>query len=183
VRLAPLACLLAVAVLLAGCGSKKSQPPTTAQWADGVCTAVNTWTTSIKSSISLVTSGNISKSSIQNAGKEMESATETLESDLKGLGKPNTPSGQKEQASIDQLSSDLKTDIDSIKTTLNGVSSISSAVSAASTATSTLATMKTQITSTYTQLKQGDVSGELKTAFAQSSSCSKLTSNVSSISP
>jgi hypothetical protein len=180
-RLAPQGCLLVVALCLAGCGSKKSEQLTPAQWADGVCSAIDSWTTSIKSSVSSVANGNISKDSIQSAGKEIESATDKLESDLEGLGKPNTPSGQEAKDSIDQLSSQLRTNIDSIKSTIDGVSSISSAVSAASTVSTNLTAMKNQISSTYTQLKQGNVSGELKTAFAQSSSCSKLT-NKSSIS-
>jgi phosphoenolpyruvate-protein kinase (PTS system EI component) len=181
-RLLPLLVLAALAALLAGCGSKKSQPTTTADWANGVCTAIDTWATSIKSSVTSVTSGNVSKSSIQGAGKDMQSATDTLQSDLKALGKPNTQAGQQAKTSIDELSSELKADSDSIKTAVDNVSGISGALSAASTVTTTLGTMKDQVSSTYTTLKQLDATGELKTAFNQSSACTKLSDQLSTLS-
>jgi hypothetical protein len=182
-RRSVLAALLAgLVVLAAGCGSKKSEPSTTADWTNGVCTAVDTWATSVKSSVNSITGGNISKSAIQSAGNDMQSATETLQSDLKALGKPDTASGQQAKDSIDHLSSDLKTDADSIKAAVDNVSGITGALTAASTVTSTLGTMKTQVTSTYNDLKQLDAGGELQTAFDQSSACTKLTNQLSSLS-
>ena len=96
----------------------------------------------------------------------MKSATDTLESDLKDLGKPNTEAGEQAKTSIDQLSSDLTTDVDSIKTAVDGVSDVNSAITAAATVTMALTTMKNQVTSTYTNLKQLDSKGELQTAFS-----------------
>ena len=182
-RLLPLALTLTLALLVAGCGSKKSpEPTTTADWANGVCTAIDTWATSVKSSVNSVTAGSVSKSSLQSAGDDVSTATDTLQSDLKALGKPNTTAGQQAKDSIDQLSTDLKTDADSIKSAVDGASGISGALTAAASVTSTLSTMKTQISSTYTTLKGLDANGELKTAFDQSSSCTKLTDQLSSLS-
>ncbi len=175
--------VLAFAVVVAGCGSKKTPAPTTtADWANGVCTSIDTWATSIKSSVKSVTAGNVSKSSLQSAGNDMKSATDTLQSDLKALGKPDTDAGQQAKTSVDQLSSELQTDADSIKTAVDGASGISGALTAAASVTGTLTTMKTQISSTYTTLKGLDAKGELKTAFDQSSACTKLTDQLSSLS-
>ena len=104
----------------------------------------------------------------------MKSATDTLESDLSDLGKPDTESGQQAKDSIDQLASDLETDADSIKTAVDGVSDLSGVASAAATASSTLAKMKSQVTSTVNSLEQLDPQGELHDAFEQSSACQEL---------
>jgi hypothetical protein len=176
-RLFSLALVLVLAVLAAGCGSKSSEPTSTADWADGVCSAITTWAGSIKSSADSLKGGNLTQDSLKSAGDEMNSATDTLESDLKDLGKPDTQSGQQAKDSIDQLSSDLSADSDSIKTALDGVSDPSDVPSATATVSSTLATMQSQVTSTVDSLKQLDAQGELQTAFQQSSACQQLSSS------
>ncbi len=171
------ALVLALALLAAGCGSKDSAEPTsTADWADGVCSAISTWTTSLASAADSVKT-NPSTDGLKSAADDAKSATETLESDLKDLGKPNTQAGQQAQDSIEQLSSDLKTDTDSIKTAVDGMSGISGLATAVATISTTLATMKDQVTSTFDSLQQLDVKGELTMAFQQSSACQQLTSS------
>ena len=169
-------CVIAIAVgsVAAGCGSKK-QPVSTTDWANGVCSAITTWTSSVKSAADSLKGGNLSKSSLQSAAHKAESATETLQSDLKGLGQPDTQAGQQAKSLIDQLSSDLKTGTDSIKTAVNGASGASGVVSAAATIGATLATMSSQVTSTLKSLEQ--LGGGVKTAFQQSSACKQLSSS------
>lgn len=169
------ALVLVLAVLAAGCGS---EPKSTADWADGVCSAVTTWKSSITSSAESLKGGNLSQDSLKSARDDMTSATDTLESDLKDLGKPDTQVGQQAQDSIDQLSSDLKTDTDSIKTAVDGVTDLSGVPAAVTTVSSTLAKMQSQVTSTVNSLKQLDT-GELQTAFQQSSACQQLSSSSS----
>jgi hypothetical protein len=177
-RLLPAALLLIVAVVAAGCGSSESsEPETAADWANGVCTAVTTWTDSVKSAADPLTGGDISKDSLQSAAEDVKSATATLESDLKDLGKPDTESGQEAKDAIDQLSSELMTGTDSIKDAVDGVSSISGIVGAVATIGTTLATMQSQVTSTYTTLKGLDAKGELQDAFEQASACQQLSSS------
>ena len=169
--------LVLVLVLAAGCGSKSSEPTSTADWADGVCSAITTWKSSIKSSADSLKGGNFTQDSLKSAGDDMTSATDTLESDLKDLGKPDTQAGQQAKDAIDQLSSDLKTDTDSIKTAVDDVSDLSGVPSAAATVSSTLATMRRQVTSTVNSVEQLDGDGELQTAFQQSSACQQLSSS------
>jgi hypothetical protein len=172
-RLLPVALLVVVAVLVAGCGSKK--PMTPADWANGVCSAVSTWKDSLTSAAEPLKSGNISKDSLQTAADDAKSATDKLQSDLKDLGKPNTQSGQQAQDQVDKLASDLQTDVDTIKSAAEGASGASGSASAVTTATTTVSTMKTQVSSTITSLKQLDAKGELTTAFRQADSCQQLT--------
>jgi hypothetical protein len=177
-RLLPAALLLIVAVMAAGCGSSESsEPETAADWANGVCTAVTTWTDSVKSAADPLRSGDISQDSLQSAADDVKSATATLESDLKDLGKPDTESGQEAKDAIDQLSSDLTTGTDAIKDAVDGVSSISGIVGAVATIGTTLATMQSQVTTTYTTLKGLDAKGELQDAFEQASACQQLSSS------
>jgi hypothetical protein len=171
-RLLPLALVVVVAALAAGCGSDK--PPTTAEWADGVCSAVSTWEDSLTAAVEPLTGGDISKDSLQSAADDAKSATDTLESDLKDLGKPDTQAGQQAQDQIDTLTTQLQTDVDTIKSAAEDASGISGITAAVTTATTTVSTMKTQVNATITSLKQLDAKGELTTAFQQSSSCQQL---------
>ena len=163
-------------VLAAGCGSDDSEPSSTADWADGVCTAITTWTDSIKSAADPIKSGDISEGSLQSAADDVKSATDTFESDLEDLGKPDTEAGQQAKDSLDQLSSDLSTGTDTIKSAVDDASGVSGIAAAVTTVGATLATMQTQVKSAYTSLTQLDAKGELETAFQQASSCEPLTS-------
>jgi hypothetical protein len=165
--------LVAVAALAAGCGS--DEPPTPAEWADGVCSSISTWKDSLTAAVEPLTGGDISKDSLQSAADDAKSATDTLESDLKDLGKPDTQAGQQAQDEIDTLTTQLQTDVDTITSAAEGASGISGVTAAVSTATTTVSTMKTQVDATITSLKQLDAKGELTTAFQQSSSCQQLT--------
>ena len=154
----------------------RTTPSPRADWADGVCTAITTWTDSVKSAADPIKSGDISEDSLQNAADDVKSATDTLESELKGLGKPDTEAGQQAKDSLDQLSSDLSTDTDTIKSAVDDASGVSGIAAAVTTVSTTLTTMQTQVTSAYTSLTQLDAKGELNTAFQQASSCQQLTS-------
>ena len=63
-----------------------------------------------------------------------------------------------------------------MESAVSGASGVSGVVSAVTTVTTTLATMGTQVKTTFTDLQGLDSNGELKDAFASSSSCDSLTS-------
>ena len=169
-----LVAVVAVGLLTAGCGSSGSKTTSTTDWVNGVCSSVATWQTSIKSSANSLKGGNLSQNSLKTAVGDMKSATDTLQSDLKDLGKPDSDAGQKAKDSIDELTSELKKDTDTMKSAADDVSDLSSAATAATTISTTFASMGTQVKSTFSSLKQLDPKGELKTAFQQSSACQKL---------
>ena len=101
---------------------------------------------------------------------------ETLASDLKGLGKPDTQGGQQAKDSLDQLSTSLQQDVTTIENAVKGVSGVSGVLAAVPTVTATFATMQTQVKTTFTDIQGLDAKGELKNAFASSSACNSLTS-------
>ena len=63
-------------------------------WANGVCTAVTTYTQSLTDAASSLKS-NVSKDGVQAATDQIKTATDTFTSDVKGLGKPKTDAGDR----------------------------------------------------------------------------------------
>jgi hypothetical protein len=165
--------LACAAFAVAGCGSssKSAQTMTTADWADGVCSAVTTYRGSLTDAVNSVKS-NPSKAGLQDAADATKSATDTFVSDVKGLGKPNTNAGQQAKDTIDTLSNSLGEDVSAIQDAagtggLQGVSVV----------TGTLATAKTQVTTAVKSLEGLDAKGELTNAFSKAPSCASMSSS------
>lgn len=172
-----LALLIPVVVgmlLAAGCGGDDgTEASGTTDWANGVCTAVTTWTESLRSAASSVTA-DPSRDSLESAVDDVESATETLTEDLRGLGRPDTEAGEEAQQTVEQLSDDLNDDVQEIETAVDDVSGASDIPSAVSTISATLMSMGNQISSAFDELEQVDDTGELRNAFEQADACADL---------
>jgi hypothetical protein len=164
-------------VALAGCGSssKTSAETTstspTATWANGVCSAAQTYKTSLQNASATVKSGSVSKSALQDAAKKVTAATDTFVSSLHGLGEPGTAAGQAAKKTVDDLASQLQKDAQAITDAAAGSSSALTVISVVST---TLVTAKGQITSAIDDLKQVDAKGELQAAFSTAPACAAL---------
>ncbi len=176
---------LATAALLAaaGCGgssdsssSSDTTSPTT-EWADGLCTAISTWKSSISSIGDTLTSGEISKDALTSAVDDAKSATDTLTSDLDALGTPDTDAGKQAKDSIDQLSTELKDDVATIQDELDSASGIAGLIAAIPTITKSLSNMGTQVSTAISDLESLDAKGELESAFKDASSCDGLAGN------
>jgi hypothetical protein len=177
-----------VALGLTGCGGSSSSNTTTtstttaasgtatADWANGYCTAYTTWKKALETAGKQVASSP-SKESLKKAGTDVETATKTFTSDLKGLGTPKTQGGQAAKNSVDKLATTLEADASKISQTVKGVSGLSGVVSAAASVSSTLTAMGSAVTSTLQTIKSANVKGELKTAFAQAPACKGVTSS------
>ena len=179
---AALASVLVLAVLAAGCGGSgggSSDTTSATDWADGVCSAINTWTDSIKSAGQSLTGGNLSKDSLGSTATDVKDSTAQLKDDLQGLGKPDTESGDEAKQSIDELSSDIQKDVDQMDSAIKDVQNGGSIMTAVTTVTGSLSTMSTQVQSTFNDLENLDPKGELESAFKNASSCQSLTSKQS----
>ena len=168
------AVLVSLVVVAAGCG--KSKPKSATDWANGVCSAVSTWTTSLADAADSLKNGNVTKDSIQSAADDAQDATKTLRSDLKKLGKPNTQSGSEAQDTVNQLSDQISSGVSTIEDTVKSVSSVSGALSAVTTVSSTLTTMNNEVTAAYQKLSSLDPGGELQQAFQQAPDCASFRS-------
>jgi hypothetical protein len=171
------AAVLLLSGLAAGCGgSDDSSSDTTAadEWASDACSAVTTWTSELTSTVNELKQSGLSKDALQSAVDDTKSATETFVDDLKGLGKPDTEAGQEAKDAVDQLSTQLQSDVDKMESAAEQASGVSGVLSAVSVVSATLATMGSQLSSTFTQLQTLDAQGELKSAFDDSDSCKNL---------
>ena len=170
-----------VAVAAAGCGGGGSDTTTSTaaggtsaeQWASGVCSAFTTWTKSLQSIKTSVTS-QPSTSQLRQAERQIENATETLAQSLKQLGKPETAQGQAAKKNLDALATTLQSGMNQLKTTLNNApSGAAGALTQISALTTTLANMANKLKLAGGNLENFAPSGELKDAFQQASACQK----------
>jgi len=175
----------AVAVLAigaAGCGgsdesSSTAEATPASEWADGFCTSLTTWSEAIKGVPDQFTNlSSFSEEGFQTAADDISSATDTLVEDLKGLGTPDTDSGEEVKSSIDDLSSTLETELDSIQATVDDTSGITEFPGAAQDILGSLSTMSSAFASTLSTIEDADVQGELKDGLESSSACDEITS-------
>ena len=158
-----------IAFLAAGCGSdKSSQSDSATDWANGVCSAVTTYRQSVTDAADSLKS-NVSQAGFKDATNEVQKATDTLVDTIKGLGKPETDAGEQAKTTVDTLSGQLQSDLDTVKNAGD-----QGLVQSLSTVTTALATAQTQITTAFNELKGLDAQGELSDAFKQASSCDSL---------
>ena len=97
-----------LSVAAAGCGGDDTS--SAEQWADQVCTDLNTWADSITTTITGVMSQGlgVTKSDLSAAANQASSATSRLVDDLKAIGPPDTESGQQAQQDVQQLGDSLE---------------------------------------------------------------------------
>ena len=177
--------VLAAAIVAAGCGGDSSTSGTggagtessatpAGDWANSVCQAFNDWNSSIVDAGQGIRD-NPTEDGLKGAGDDIRSATETLADDLRGLGRPDTESGQEAKTAIDQLATNLETSMQKITDAIDNASGTSGLVTAGTTIANTLTEMGNQVSTTGQQLESIDAQGELQDAFEQADSCAGLT--------
>jgi ABC-type transporter Mla subunit MlaD len=180
VKLAILPVALA-AVLAAGCGgggssSGSSSSPSPKDWANNLCSAISTWSHSVKKSGQTLQSGKVTKDNLKQTTDDIKSATHQLAEDIKGLGKPDTDAGQDAKDAMDKLSKQIDGDVEEMQNAVdNAGSGAGGAVAAASTIASTLSKMGTQIGTAASSLQSLDAKGELEKGFKDATACQNLT--------
>ena len=168
--------VLSSLIVAAGCGGSSSNSSSAEDWAGGLCSALTTWTNSVKSSANSL-KGNPSEDGLKSATGDIESASDTLVSDLKDLGRPDTNAGQDAKNAVDQLSSEVEDDVQEMQGAVDNVSGVQGVLAAASSVSATLSKMGNQINSAASKLDSADPGGELKQAFQNAPACKDLTSS------
>ena len=175
--LALAACVALLALVAAGCGGDDESSSET-EWASSVCSAVTTWRDDLDEALEPLTElSSLSEESIRQAADDAKTATETLADSLRGLGRPETSSGEQVESVVDDLAADLESSAAEIETAVEGVSSVADISSVVGTITTTLTALGSTAERAVQTLEDADVSGELKTAFDQADSCEDLTSS------
>jgi hypothetical protein len=173
-RLGLLSVVAVLAFAAAGCGGDDDNDATT-EWAGGVCSAITTWENAITSAVNSVRD-NPTMEGIDSAFSEAKDATKTFTDDLKGLGRPDTDSGQQAEDALNELSSDVDAGLQQVQQAIETAegAGATGALSAISAVSATLSTLMSQATTTLSQLQQLNGSDELKDAFDNAESCDDL---------
>src|SRR4029077_5183472 len=129
--------------------SSSSDTTPASERADGVCSAITTWTTSFATITDTIKQGGLSKDSLSTAIDDASTATDTFTSSLQDLGKPDTDAGQQAKDSVDQLATDINDDTQTTQDAVANASGASGLLSAVSTISTTLKTAGQQVSSTF----------------------------------
>ncbi len=159
-----------VALAASACGGDDNESAST-QWAGDLCTAINTWRDSIATTASTLTS-NPTRAGLEQAAADAEETTKTLIDTVKGLGAPDTTSGEEARAAVESLGTSLQSDVDKIEQAVEGVSDVQGLVGAVSTVTATVANISSQLSSSLDDLGAlRDADDELRQSFEDAESC------------
>ena len=94
---------------------------------------------------------------------------------MKGLGAPDTTSGEEARATVDSLASSLQSDVETIKGAVENVSDVQGLLAAASTVSTTVTNISTQLSSSIDDLGAlRNTDDELKQSFEDANSCDGL---------
>lgn len=187
-RLAALVLVGALLLVVTACGGGKSgssgtssgsgsQTTSAVDWANSVCSAVTTWTTSIKKTGNDLRNGTPSKEKLQSAADDFKQSTQQLADDLKGLGRPDVANGEKAQAAVDKLATQVQADSNAVKDAVGGASGLSGYQKALTSVSATLTQMGTEISNAFSKLGTVDAKGKLQDAFKKADKCSSFVSS------
>jgi inorganic triphosphatase YgiF len=165
----------ALALVAAGCGGSDEESDPTAAWAAGFCSAVTSWTDALQDVTSQFRdTSNLSEDGLQSAAEDVRTATEQLVDDLRGLGAPETESGEEIRSSLDSLSNTLEAESGEIESTVEGISGITGLPSAISAVSTSLSAMGSAFAETLQTIESADVDGELQSALEESPECADI---------
>ena len=166
--------LSALALIGAGCGGGHSDKKANEAYANGVCTAIGTWATEVKS-LATVPTGGITKASLDAKLSQFETATKKLVSQIKAVPPPNTSEGQTAKKQIDQLASQVQTTstaVTSAASKLPANATVAQMVSGLSKLVPQFQALKSTAQSTVKALQSAG--GSLASAFKSERACQQL---------
>src|SRR3990172_1348008 len=136
-----------LALVVAGCGGSDGETTTSAE-----ATATTEWADGLRAAIS------------------------TWKDEVTSVRTPDTESGEEVKASVDELSTTLQNELDSIQTTVEDTSGITALPGAVADITASITAMSTALSSTITTIEDADVQGEIKDAIDNSPDCASISS-------
>jgi hypothetical protein len=167
--------LVALALLAAGCGSDGNEGSAEKAWADGFCSALETWTTSLTSIGETVKDvENLSAAKIEQAAGDFSDANDQLADDVQALGRPPETAGPEARAAVQSLSKSLEAQAAQIEAAAQGVSSPQDVLQAVTVVSGAIVAMSTDISATLTELESLDAQEEWQQAFEEAPACRSL---------
>jgi hypothetical protein len=169
--------VVAAAALLTGCGGGNADQKANDAYASGVCTAIGSWLTKVKSLDSIPPLGGIRKEKALIDAKlnYFQTASRQFVSQIKAVPAPNTSEGRAAKTKIDQLVTAAQAESASAKTvasTFNASPTYSQLGSAFSALLPGLQSLGPTAQSTLTSLQS--TGGSLASAFKSEPTCKQL---------
>jgi hypothetical protein len=172
VRRVTAAVVVAVVVLAAGCGGDDESAAES--WATDVCTAFSDWRDAVASAGESLRAGATTADDLEAAVDELEQATEDFADDIRGLGPPETDTGQEAQEALERLADEVEQDREDVQSALQDAEGVQGVLDAVAAVASTLSVMGEQLGAAFDELEQLDPAGELSAAFESSEACDSL---------
>jgi len=163
----------ALSLLAAGCGGDDQS--NAGQWADSVCTDLNTWADSMTTAITGVMSQGLSitSSDLRAAANQARSATSRLVDDLRQTGAPDTESGEQAQQEVQQLGDTIEQHANKTRELVEGMSG--SGAGLVATARSVLVEIGAAADAVKGALTSiGQAGQDIRDGIESSDACSKL---------
>jgi hypothetical protein len=166
-----------VSLVAAGCGGSSSDDASaTEQWANGLCSALVTWTDTITAAGGVLQDpGSLSADSFKSAIEDSIDATETLVDDVRSLGAPETDAGEEAQDAVELAADSLSESAEQLQGDLddagNGLTGLLSKVTAI---TRTVSGMSTTVSQLFSSFGEIDAGGELEEAFQDADECQPI---------
>jgi prophage DNA circulation protein len=172
-----LAAAVVIVLVVAACGGSDQSATTTTssvqEWANGLCTATNTYVSSLRSMADSLKSGNLGKGTLDDLVSQAKTSTQTFADSIKELDTPDVSDSKAKQI-VETLQRELSDDADAIKNATSNVSDAADVLQAVSVVTTTLGKARTQVKDAYNQAKQLDTKDDVAQAFKSAPACKGL---------
>jgi dGTP triphosphohydrolase len=171
---------IVVAVVLVWARDDGSGRIETTAWAGSVCTSLSDWRSSI-TSLADVSGGTLNAESLRQKLDDAEAATETLVTDLRGLGTPDLDAGAEVEQALDDAADGLERSYRSLQQAAEAAVEAESSedfLQELATLGADYQRLLEQVADTVATLQSaslfGEASAELEQAFADAESCQAL---------
>jgi methyl-accepting chemotaxis protein len=171
---------LVVGVVLSAAGCGEDEQAGVEGWANGVCGNLSEWITDVDGAVTSLTEDGLAldEDDLRDAVDQTQDATDELTEDLRDLGPPETPSGQRAALELDALISDLQEQVDRVEQAVSGTDGL---LEVATSVAAAVAAAVARLEETVDVLRQLDAGGELEAAFTNADDCESLRQQVDDI--
>jgi hypothetical protein len=172
--------ILAIAIAVAAMRLTEDEPPTTAEWADSVCTSLLDWRASI-SALTDLGGESLSAETLRDRLDEAESATTALVTEVRELGPPDLEAGDDVEQALDDAVAGLEQSFEDVRSAAEEATEAESQtelLGALAELADDFAALFDQAGDIVATLQSaslfGEASAELEQAFAESETCRSL---------
>jgi len=170
--------VLVLALVAVGCGGDdgdSGSATSTADWAEGYCAAITDWASELKQATDQLRDFNsLSRESFQQAGEDIDSATETFTAELRALGAPDIESGEQARRAVETFATAAEADLVTIEAAVENVSGVAGISKAVVSITEGLTSMNKAFMTMVKSLQRIDPKEELQSALEDAESCDDL---------